>query len=885
MPNKNLHVISHTHWDREWYLTFQRFRMKLVDLIDKLLDLLEKDPDFKYFNFDAQTIVLQDYLEIRPQKKEILKKLISEGRILVGPWYQLNDENLVSGESTIRSLLIGHEISKEFGITMKVGYLPDQFGHISQMPQILNGFDIDNAIFGRGYEIKNDRKLEFYWKSPDGSKVLSSFMAFWYNNAQRFPSDTDESVNYTQRLVEMMSPLSLTNELLLMNGVDHLEAQYDLSDIIKRTNKKLKGSKLIHSSLPNYIDAIRKKVKESNIKLDTAIGELREDNHANILAGTLSSRIYLKQTNEKCQTILEKYAEPFAMFADTLGDSYDLDYFNYIWKLLMQNHPHDSICGCSIDQVHKEMMPRFDQVEQVGKDLTERALKTICDNIKTDSDSLVVFNPLNWQRTDRIHTFIDFPLCDPVRLNPVEDPARDVAAIKILDTDGNEVPYYQIKRSKLIKQHLRPDELPFVYIARRFEIEFVAEDIPSCGYKTYKIEKVPMKPNYDEYSLVTESYGSNAIGNDNLSIELNLNGITIQKFSENEDEVDYFAFNINSFEDMGDFGDEYRHMTPDNNSTIINRVSPDNVTIIDRSPISATMKIDTVLRVPEKADEVELKRSDNLVDCPITTYLTITKGVDRVDIKTIINNNAKDHRIRVLFPTGIKCNSSFAESQFDVIERPICTPKEWINAAQTYPQQRWVDICDEMKGLCVINKGLPEYELLPDSDRTLALTLLRCVGMISGGIAGGADIPGADLTPEAQCIGEHTFEYSLYPHNGDWKKAAVWQNAHQHNIPLLVMQTTEHDGCLPLEQSFVTISHKEIIVSAIKKSQDNSMAVLRVFNITDDNQKDVKIYFKSAKKAFLLNLNEEKQKDIKCKDETIKIDIPAKKIMTFGFEI
>jgi len=170
MANYTMHVISHTHWDREWYLTFQQFRMRLVDLIDNLLNLLERDEDFKYFNFDGQTIVLEDYLEIKPQNEAKLRQYIQEGRILVGPWYQLNDEFLVSGESTIRSLLIGHLIAEDFGSVTKIGYLPDQFGNISQMPQIFQGFGIDNCLFGRGLQLVDGRKTEFIWESPDGSQ-------------------------------------------------------------------------------------------------------------------------------------------------------------------------------------------------------------------------------------------------------------------------------------------------------------------------------------------------------------------------------------------------------------------------------------------------------------------------------------------------------------------------------------------------------------------------------------------------------------------------------------------------------------------------------------------------------------------------------------------
>lgn len=190
MLKKQYCVISHTHWDREWYLPLENFRMRLVDLIDNLLDILEKDENYR-FHLDAQTIVLQDYLEIRPYKRALLEKLIRSGNILVGPRYVQNDFHLTSGEATVRNLLIGTAIAEEYGCCMKIGYAADQFGLIAQLPQILNGFDMDTCVFGRGF----DRGVtEFYWDGEDGRRVLCEHMKFWYNNAQRFPANPESAL-------------------------------------------------------------------------------------------------------------------------------------------------------------------------------------------------------------------------------------------------------------------------------------------------------------------------------------------------------------------------------------------------------------------------------------------------------------------------------------------------------------------------------------------------------------------------------------------------------------------------------------------------------------------------------------------------------------------
>ena len=839
-----MHVISHTHWDREWYLTFQQFRMRLVDLIDHVLDILDTDPEFKHFHLDGQTIVLEDYLQIRPQNERRIRKYVQDGRLLIGPWYQLNDEFLVSGESTIRSLLIGHRIAKDFGAIMKIGYLPDQFGNISQMPQIFREFGIDNCIFGRGLQLVDDEKMELYWQSPDCSEVISSLMAFWYNNAQRFPADIDEAVEYTKAIIERMAPKAATDQLLLMNGVDHLEAQEGLPYILKHVNERLKGDKLIHSTMPAYIEAVKKYIREHEVEMRHVCDELREDRGGSVLAGTLSSRMYLKQANHESETWLEKYAEPSSAFAWMLGKEYPADFLTYAWKLLMQNHPHDSICGCSIDQVHEEMMPRFAQVQQVGKELTDRSLEWIAGGIKTEGPSLVVFNPLSWSRTDRLTAEIEFPLGKPVRGRPMVDESRDVAAIELRDPEGNLVPYKLLDRKIVAKQVLSPIELPLAVMVRWFTIEFVAENVPACGYKTYLINPALRMPQFEG----------------KLTADMS------------------FLRDLCALENGGDVGDEYRYVKPIQDRLIEALGSSLNMEILDNSPVSATLRLTALVRLPVGAEGPG--RSEETTECPMTSYLAITAKSPRVDVVTEIENTAKDHRLRAVFPSGIKTDVAHAEGQFDVITRPIRPPKEWEGASDFFPQRSWVDVNDGERGLTIINKGLPEYEVYDDESRTIALTLLRCVGRLSGG----GDTPTAIQTPGAQCLGKHRFEYAILPHKGTWQEARVWQQAHQHNVPMPAVQTGAHDGELPLEQSFIEISPPELIITAIKKAEDRDALLVRFFNITDEDVHGARIKVRKATSARTVNLNEEPHNDLVMEaDGSVALDVPGKKIVTLEF--
>src|SRR5258708_21669655 len=236
----NIIIVPHTHWDREWYQTFQQFRVRLVHAVDKLLDIMERDADFSHFMLDGQTIVLDDYLEARPEEEERLKKLTRSGRITVGPWYVQPDEFLVSGESLIRNIHIGLKRAAEFGEPMRVGYVPDCFGHIAQLPQILQGVGIDNAVFWRGIGAEA-HKSEFYWTAPDGSRVLVIHLAapIGYSNARVMPLVPAEFATRVELLTAQILSKATTNTLLFMNGSDHLEPQDRLPATIAPANALL----------------------------------------------------------------------------------------------------------------------------------------------------------------------------------------------------------------------------------------------------------------------------------------------------------------------------------------------------------------------------------------------------------------------------------------------------------------------------------------------------------------------------------------------------------------------------------------------------------------------------------------------------------------------
>jgi len=436
-----IHIISHTHWDREWYCSFQLFRLKLVHLVDGLLDLLEKDSHFKYFMLDGQTIVLEDYLALRPEKEALLRKHIQKGRILIGPWHILPDMFLVGPESHIRNLLQGDQTARRFGSKMMVGYIPDSFGHPGQLPQILRGFAIQTACLWRGLD---EEPVEFWWESPDGSRVLMAYMRDGYSNGASLPAGNPPAfAEALAAAADSLAAHSTITDYLIMFGTDHMEPPVNTSTAIAYANKILPDTRVIHSTLPRFITALQAGIMKKNLVLPTVTGELRASKRMHLLPGVLSTRIWIKQRNHASENLLLKWVEPFTTWQElATGNQPSIlnqksEIIHQAWRLLMENHPHDSICGCSIDQVHDEMKVRFDQVDQMGEELSRQSLETIAgiintgDNSKSSIENLklavVVFNPNSVACTDIVSAAIELP-------NGVDE-------FDLLDENGISQPY------------------------------------------------------------------------------------------------------------------------------------------------------------------------------------------------------------------------------------------------------------------------------------------------------------------------------------------------------------------------------------------------------------------------------------------------------------
>src|SRR5277367_1563597 len=384
-----LYFVVHTHWDREWYQPFQQMRARLVAMADRMIPLVERGT-IPSFHFDGQTIVLGDYLEMRPQAEPRLRSLIRAGKIQVGPWYVLADSFLVSGESLIRNLEIGMAIARRFGRPLDVGYLPDQFGHIAQMPQILAGFGFTTAVLWRGVGADVSRN-RFTWQALDGSSVLTVYLPNGYSNGANLPLESADSfVARAEQIARRERDFAAGTPILVMNGTDHTEPDARLTARINEA-REISAMTFETGTLENYVRRL------AELPLDGTPrhrGELRSPLRSHLLPGVTSARTWIKQRDfENCRE-LERYADPLAAIASALGRGADLEPFlEMAWRTEIQNHPHDSICGCSVDQVHIDMRYRFDQAAMLAETAVRRAAAACLDARKADASHISVFNP------------------------------------------------------------------------------------------------------------------------------------------------------------------------------------------------------------------------------------------------------------------------------------------------------------------------------------------------------------------------------------------------------------------------------------------------------------------------------------------------------------
>jgi mannosylglycerate hydrolase len=896
-------IVSHTHWDRAWYVGFQEFRARLVRLVDRLLKILEDQPDYRVFTLDGQMAILEDYLEVRPQRKADLVKFCSQGRLKVGPWYVLSDEFLVSPEALIRNLQIGQRIGEEYGGVCKLGYVPDGFGHIAQLPQILRGFGIDNAFFWRGLGEEGERLgTEFLWKAPDGSTITTIWMPWGYHNisnlgygihwgdTSQMQFDPELALAQIEKAVDELTPLAHTEAILLMNGIDHEEAEPRLPEMVSLVNKLLKGGEFVQGTLQEHLDRVR----ISNPTLPEFAGEFRWGKYSEILQGVYATRIYLKQVNQRVENLLERYAEPLAALAwlsEAEVPDGSVDLLWTAWRWLLKNHPHDDIYGSGIDLIHDEMMYRFSQAEQIGEIIVRDSLRQVARQTDFTGQAgmpLLVFNPLGWKRSEMATGNLDFEF---------DDPAAN--SFHLVDNQGRVI-HHQVLKDEAVfwMETLKANR------KRRLRVAFQAE-VPACGYAVYYVQAAQKQAAAAQAGVWrVEDRGAE---NDFHSFLIEPDGgLTI---TDKASGVTYPG--LHHFEDVEDAGDEYSY-SPCQNSQKLNTVGgPASIRIVAQGNCLVTYEITRVFVIPESLADDRQSRSDRKVKLGIRSEITLYRDQPGIYLSTEVENFARDHQLSVLFPTSLNPVHAFVDEAFAVLPREIDLPEAegWVEDPTSLMHQRaFTDLNEDGHGLAILNRGLPAVEVTRQpGGGQIALVLLRCTGwlsrddLITRRVAAGPLAP----APGAQCQGKFRFEYAILPHAGDWK--AVYPAAYTYVSPLLVARADTHEGLnlqemnitgddpakiktipwsrggiLPNRFNLITSNSPGLVLSSLHRSRDEKGLITRFYNVFTE---DIRGHFETGlalDEVWFTNLNGERLEPIPLRSERVfQADFKGQQVRTF----
>lgn len=860
--SKVVHVISHTHWDREWYMPYEKHHVRLIALMDELLDVLKRDPEFGSFHLDGQTIILDDYLQVRPERREELERSIREGRIHIGPWYILQDEFLTSPEANVRNLQVGWQDAKPYGKWARIGYFPDSFGNMGQAPQLIAQAGIEAAVFGRGVkptgfnnqvqqqaDSYESAYSEMFWESPDGTRVLGILFANWYHNGMEIPVQAEEAARYWEVRIPAAELYASTPHLLLMNGCDHQPVQTDVSQALATARKLYPDAAFVHSNFEEYVKQVQAEMPET---LDVIRGELRSlrSDGWYTLVNTASSRVDLKLRNAAGQTLLEKAAEPLAAFASLQGEECPHHLFTYAWKTLMQNHPHDSICCCSVDEVHREMVTRFEKSRQVAEAIIEDRAEVLAARVDTscfvrypEALPFIVFNTSGWPKQGRITVELE------VKRIPLSEgkPAELRERLSRLPVSGGYVAAATGEAIEAVTEDLGVRfgyELPNnrfrePYYARVIRISFLSGSIPALGYSTFAW--VPGRESGESgpgiSTPITLVTGPRSMENEWLSVSIEDNG-TITLFDK-QMQITYPG--LCWFEDSGDIGNEYMYRRPEGEGPLSTEGQEMlSCELVEENCGSAAFEIVHHWQIPGEADsllqeeieamvpymERKAQRSSREVPLVIRTRVTLETGARTLRLSISFNNQAKDHRLRVCFPTSILSDTHYAESVFEIAERSNQPYPEWVNPSYCQHQQSFSGVDDEAAGLMVAAPGLHEYEVLRDGRNTLAVTLLRAVGELGDW--------GVFPTPESQCPGEHTATLNIIPYAGRSKRIEAASEAYLHSIPFTVRQSDVQARELPPVHSWLNWDGEGLLLSSVKVSAETGDLAVRWFNATQE---------------------------------------------------
>jgi mannosylglycerate hydrolase len=825
MPRR-VAIVPHTHWDREWYSPFQTFRLRLVRLLDALLPMLESDLSYSRFLLDGQTAVLDDYLDVRPEAASALARLASSGRLAIGPWMVLMDEFMVSGETIVRDLQFGIARGAELGGVMDVGYLPDMFGHVAQMPQVLRLAGFEHAVVWRGVPAVVTQTA-FWWEAPDGSRVRAEYLYGSYSNGRDIPDDAKRLVLRARDYEHELGAARL-QDMLLMNGTDHQMPQPWLGRVVAEANAVQDEYEFAVTSLPEYL------ADQPSDGLVTVAGELRSGARANLLMGVGSNRVDVHRACARAERSLEKQAEPLsALFLP--AEQYPHALAEIAWRQLVLNSAHDSSCACSSDEVVDQVLVRYYEARQIGDGLTHDAMRALASQVSAPAQTTVVANPTARARSGLVdarvpgtgpcHFLGPDGKAHPVQLidevggegfqtmvtgqkvrwvldlmRGTEFAGRQIHAYEVIDArepgaaDVHDVVLREARRgddridlAELKDQMLALGEAGHtmrlrLQVAPVRHVLFDTGAIEGFGWSCFTPSDGPAPVNSATTAVAARRDG-HEMSNEYLRIVVDPNDGTYA--IETADGLRVAG--CGRLVDDGDGGDTYNYSPPDVD-VVVDRPDAVRIEAAETGPVRARIVIEAEYTWPAFAvgdDRACTRRSEASVRANVRTTLELRPGERFLRVAHEIDNRARDHRLRAHFPLPTRVEGSDAECAFAVVHRGLTAE----GGAQefglpTFPSRRFVDASDGTTGLALIHDGLLEYEVVDDG-HALALTVLRAVGFLSRLEPQLRPNPAGptDALDGPQLLGPQRAEYAVLLHTGDWRAADCYAVADAFLVP------------------------------------------------------------------------------------------------------
>jgi mannosylglycerate hydrolase len=865
-----IHLVPHTHWDREWYEPFQVFRMRLVELVDELLDSMEAD-DRLAFTLDGQVATVDDYLEIRPAARPRIERLIAAGRLAIGPWQILMDEFLVSGETMIRNLELGWRGAEALGAAMPVGYLPDMFGHIAQMPQLLRRAGIRHAVVWRGVPAAINRHA-FTWRSPDGSSVRAEYLVGGYGNGAYLLAIPDRLAEKVGRYVDASRAFYGDRSILAMYGTDHAVPSPALARIVADANAARGDIVVRIETLTDYIRAFDASVADPDSP-DPEVapvwtGELRSAARANMLMNVTSARIDIKAAAARAERTLERYAEPLAALH---GGSWPERLLELAWRRVVDNSAHDSICGCSQDAVVDQVLTRFAEAEQIGRGVVTAALRPLA--AAAPRGSLVVVNPSPFVRTDVVEVELDVPaawetvdleLPDGRRL-ATQLVDRPETVLRRLRLAGRQIPELFARRlhgrelfghsldghlvrrdgpepqlTLLMDDPSAPSDFDVDGLLDAVAVETAAdpdqawEVVVARGDRRRLVAAVPMPalgstvvraadggsvaaaaPAGAQPTAAPVVIGERSLDNGLVRVEIDADG------TFRLDGGGSRLAGVGRLVDGGDFGDTYNYGPPAEDRRI-DRPSAVVVQPIEIGPIRGAVEIVARYDWPVGLRADGGARSEATAPVEVTTRLELRTGEPFVRVALSFTNPARDHRVRFHVPLPAPADHSSAEGQFAVVDRGLTAEAGHGEIpTPTFPAHGFVHAA----GVTVLLDHVTEYELV--DGREIALTILRSTGLISRNDnpfredPAGPEVP----VPDAQLVGPWRYGFALLPHAGTWSDAVldgttVLAAAEAYHLPAVIVPATGLAAAVAGETQGFRIDGTGVVLSALRRRED-----------------------------------------------------------------